>query len=151
MSPRTTRGERGQSLVELALLLPGMLFFILVCFQLAFVYYAYLSTINSGRDISRWLSAHANTTDAVTTATIKSRLASGLDPTKLTVAVSPACGALVNGKCPNRPVGSQLAVTLTYDASGSLFLPTTWGIGDLSVTFPTRLPAYTMYLAVEPG
>lgn len=148
---RPRRGERGQSLVELAMVLPVLLFFVLVSFQLAFVYYAYLSTINSGRDIARWLSAHADTTDAATTAAIKARLASGLDPNMLTVAVSPSCPALVQGECPNRSVGSRVALTLTYDASGALFLPTTWGIGDMSVTFPTRLPAYTMHLAVEPS
>lgn len=143
--------ERGQSLVELATVLPLMLFFILASFQLAFVFYAYLGVLNSGRDVARWVSAHANTTDATTTAAIRARLASGLDPARLDVAINPACAALVQGRCPNRAVGSQLTVTLTYDVSGSLFLPSRWGIGDLSVAFPTILPPYRMYFAVEPG
>jgi Flp pilus assembly protein TadG len=145
------RGERGQSLVELAMILPLFVFFLLACFQLAFVYYSYLSTINSARDISRWLSVHANTTDATAVAAIKSRLPSGMDPSSLTVSISPSCSALVGGKCPGRSVGSQLALTLTYDASGALFLPVRWGTGAMSITFPTRLPPYTLYFAVEPG
>lgn len=148
---RRRRTEAGQSLVELAMILPLFLFFVLVCLQLAFVYYAYLSTLNSGRDISRWLAVHANTTDAAATAAIKARLPSGMDPTKLTVAINPACPALTQGRCPSRPVGSRLTLTLAYDASGALFLPVTWGLGTLSISLPTRLPPYTMYVAVEPG
>jgi len=50
-----------------------------------------------------------------------------------------------------RPVGQQLSVTFTYDVRNHLFLPQTFGISPITVTFPTALPAYTLYMVVEPS
>ena len=145
------RSEQGQSLVELALYLPFLLFFMVATFQFAVLFFAYLSVLNSARDVGRWLVVHPNTTDAVATANIKARLPSDLDASKLTITFSPACGALVSGKCANRPVGSTLTATLNYDAGGSMFLPSTFRLGSSEIAFPTSLPTYKLYLSVEPS
>jgi hypothetical protein len=40
---------------------------------------------------------------------------------------------------------------MNYDLSSHLFLPTTFELGDITVALPTRLPAYTLNMAVEPS
>ena len=57
-------GQEGQSLVELALYLPMMAIFIFACFQLAIIFYDYLSVMNAARDIGRWLVVHPHTLDS---------------------------------------------------------------------------------------
>ena len=144
------RSERGQALVELALYLPFFLGFLLVCFQFAFILFAHLSVLNATRDLGRWLSVHPHTTDAQALAEIRSRLPAEVRAADLTVTFSPSCTTLTQGKCANRPVGTTLSATLTYDASSALFLPASWSLGGLRLSFPTRLAPYTLYLAVEP-
>jgi Flp pilus assembly protein TadG len=148
-SPR--RGQEGQSLVELALYLPIMVAFIFTCFQLAVIFYDYLSVMNAARDIGRWLVVHPHTLDSTAIAAIRSRLPSNLDSSSLNIAVSPACTSFTSGKCPNRPVDARLSVTFTYDVRSHLFLPRTFGFGTLQVTFPTTLPSYTLHMVVEPN
>jgi Flp pilus assembly protein TadG len=152
VSTRARRGEEGQSLVELALYLPMMTIFIFACFQFAVIFYDYLSVMNAARDIGRWLVVHPHTVDATSVAAIRARLPSNLDPASLTISVSPTCTALnASGKCPSRPQDAQLAVTFNYDVRSHMFLPRVFGFGGLQVTFPTALPAYTLYMVVEPN
>jgi Flp pilus assembly protein TadG len=148
-SPR--RGQEGQSLVELALYLPIMVAFIFTCFQLAIIFYDYLSVMNAARDIGRWLVVHPHTLDSAAIAAIRARLPSHLDSSSLNIAVSPTCTSLTAGKCPSRAVDSRLSVTFTYDVTSHLFLPRTFGFGTLRVTFPTTLPSYTLHMVVEPN
>jgi len=143
--------DDGQALVEMALYLPLTLGFGLVCLQLALVFFAYLSVLNASRDVGRWVAVHPHTLDATTTATIRSRLPSGLNSGALAITISPSCTALVNNKCTNRPVGARMAVTMNYDLSPHLFLPTSFRLGDMTVGLPTTLPAYTLNMAVEPS
>ena len=144
-------GQEGQSLVELALYLPFMAFFIFACFQFAVIFYDYLSVMNAARDIGRWLVVHPNTLDSAADAAIRSRLPSNLDPAAMRVTVSPPCTSLSSGKCASRPVDAQLAVTFNYDVSSHMFLPRSFGVGSLTLNFPTNLPAYTLYMVVEPN
>jgi Flp pilus assembly protein TadG len=140
-----SRKQEGQALVELALYVPIMLSFSLFCLQVALIFFAYLSVLNASRDVGRWLAVHPHTLDATTIATIRSRLPSGLDSDALEITISPTCTTLVTGKCPNRPVGARLAVTMTYDAAGHVILPVA------PMELPTTLPAYTLHMAVEPS
>jgi Flp pilus assembly protein TadG len=137
--------QEGQALVELALFVPVMLTFALFCLQVALIFFAYLSVLNASRDVGRWLAVHPHTVDATTIATIRSRLPSGLDSADLAITISPTCTALVTGKCPNRPVGARLAVTMTYDVADHVILPV------FPIELPTTLPAYTLHMAVEPS
>jgi hypothetical protein len=139
------RREDGQALVELALYLPIMLSFSLFCLQVALIFFAYLSVLNASRDVGRWLAVHPHTVDATAIATIRSRLPTGLDSDALDIAISPTCTALSQNKCPNRPVGARIAITMTYDAAGHVILPI------FPIELPTTLPAYTMHMAVEPS
>ena len=148
-SPR--RGQEGQSLVELALYLPIMVAFIFTCFQLAILFYDYLSVMNAARDIGRWLVVHPHTLDSTASAAIRARLPSNLSSSALNVAVNPPCTSLTAGKCPNRPVDARLSVTFTYDVTSHLFVPRQFGFGGLQVQFPTTLPAYTLHMVVEPN
>jgi Flp pilus assembly protein TadG len=151
MSARTRGGERGQSLVEFALYLPLLSFFLFGCFQFAVLFFDYLSVMNAARDIGRWLVVHPNTVDATATAMIRGRLPSNLDSAQMNIAISPACTTLTQGKCANRATGSRLAVTFTYDVRSHLFLPQTFGIGSNQISFPSTLPSYTLHMAVEPS
>jgi Flp pilus assembly protein TadG len=147
---RGTRAD-GQALVEMALYLPLMLAFAMFCLQMALVFFAYLSVLNAARDVGRWLAVHPHTVDATAIATIRSRLPSGLDASALSIDIAPTCLSLVNNQCANRPVGARLAVTMDYDLAPHLFLPTSFQLGDLAFSLPTRLPPYTLNMAVEPS
>jgi Flp pilus assembly protein TadG len=136
------RTEKGQALVELTLVFPIMITFSLFCLQVALIFFAYLSVLNASRDVGRWLAVHPHTVDATTIATIRSRLPSGLDSDALNITIAPICTALNQNKCPNRPVGARLEVTMTYDAIGHVILP---------LDLPTTLPPYTLHMAVEPS
>ena len=57
-----------------------------------------------------------------------------------------------NGVCTNanRASGQTLYVQLQYNiASGVLFLPKYFHLGNLTVQIPTSLPPYKVYLMVE--
>lgn len=138
------RREEGQAILEMALLLPLIAFFVMTAMQIALVAYAYLGVTNATREGIRWIAIHPDTLDSVTTSTIKAGLPSTLDPAKLTVAVGPACASLdaQTGKCPNRSAGTQLSLTLTYDASSLQLFP--------GMYLPTVTPTYTMYMRAEP-
>jgi Flp pilus assembly protein TadG len=141
--------HKGQALLELGLIMPVLLIFSMTVTQLGILFLTYLSVMDSSRDIARWVVVHPHVTDATTIAQVKSRLPANLNPNNLTVAMSPACAALVNGKCPNRNVGDRITFTLTYDATPVIFLPSQFRIGSLQTQVPTNLPPYTMYMMVE--
>ena len=45
--------------------------------------------------------------------------------------------------------GATLHVQMSYDMSNLLILPSTFHLGWMSVTLPTALPSYTMYVMAE--
>ncbi len=149
MSAAIRRRERGQSLVEFALYLPFFLGFVLVSFQIAVVLMAYLSLLNGGRDVGRWLALHPHTTDADALVALRARLPGDLVPGDLNATFSPPCPVLSAGRCPDRAIGSTLGVTLTYDAQSHFFIPTAYSTGVIGAPIPTVLPAYSLFLIVE--
>ena len=50
---------------------------------------------------------------------------------------------------PRRAAGATLHVQMSYDMSNVLILPSTFQLGWMSVTLPTSLPSYTMYVMAE--
>ncbi|MCC7107087.1 MAG: pilus assembly protein [Chloroflexi bacterium] len=146
---------RGQALVELAFLIPFVTVFVMGCLQFAVLYQAEISVVNATRDLARWLAVHPNTTDAVATAALQSRLPANLQAAQLTITMNPPCNTIdASGKCvstPTRSPGNDLAVTLQYNASNIVFLPTTFQVGNVSLNIPTTLPAYTIHVSCEPG
>ena len=137
------RTDEGQSIIELAIMLPFMAYFIMTVLQLALIAFTYIGVTNATREGIRWIAIHPDTTDAAATATIKAGLPQTLNQTKVTVVLTPPCSSLdpQTGKCPNRPPGSQLSVTLTYDASSLALFP--------GVYVPSLAPTYTMYMRAE--
>src|ERR1700694_1753082 len=141
----------GQALVEFALVFPIMVGMVAVIFQLAILFINYLAIVHVGRDVGRWLAVHPDTTDTALTAYVTGDLPSEISASHFTVSATPGCTALVAGHCASRSSGTQQKVTLTYDASGSVFLPTTFRLGAwFQVAIPANIPAYDYYVMVEP-
>lgn len=136
------RAERGQSTVELALVMPVLLMLMGTAFQLALLFSAEISLSNATRDGARWLAIHPDRVDADAIAAISSRVSYPLDAADLTVTVSPSCTSLIAGRCASRPAGSELSVTLTYDASDL------WLFQGLY--FPATTREYTVHMRAEP-
>jgi hypothetical protein len=65
------------------------------------------------------------------------------------VTPSPACPSLSGGHCAGRSPGDVVTVEIVYDMTDSIFLPTTFNLGTMSVTFPTRLAPYRVSVLVE--
>ena len=143
--------QRGAALIELAIFLPMILIFGLACIQFAVIFSAYMNVIQVTRDATRWVAVHPNVIDSSTESTIRSRLPAGVSSGALTFAFSPVCTALSSGKCTARPSGTTISVTSTYNITSHLFLPSSLGWGTMTVAIPTTLPAYTIYMQVEPS
>ena len=142
MSALRRAGEGGQSIVEFALVMPVITIMFVSAFQLALIFLVQLSLTSATRDTVRWLAVSPDRTDASAQTTVRSRLAGNLDPARLTLSVSPACGSLTGGKCTGRNAGTHLTATLTYDASVLVLVP--W------VYLPSTTFSYTMGMRVEP-
>ncbi|WP_053367498.1 TadE/TadG family type IV pilus assembly protein [Bacillus sp. FJAT-27245] len=99
------KSERGQSMVETALVLPllMMLLFGIVDFGRAF--HAYLTLDHAGREAARLASIGSE--DTIIRNKINSSVA-GLDTSKLTITISP-----VNKT--NRPSGTDATIKLSYN------------------------------------
>ena len=135
----------------MALLMPFLVLFGLVCVQFAVLYLAYMSVVTATRDAARWTSVHPHALDSTTVAQVNARLPTNLNSARLTIAITPACTTLVSGKCSARTPGAQLEVTLTYDVTDILFLPATINLPGFSASIPRTLPAYSMFVQVEPS
>lgn len=147
---RALRDQRGTSTVELALVLPLFLFIVFGSMQFAWVFMADYGVKLATDDTVRWLSINPDTIDSDTIAHLKANLPPGIAGDSFTsIALSPACATLTNGHCTGRDPGNLVSMQVTYDLSGAYFLPTTFGIGDMQVQFPTSLPAYTVSVMVE--
>ena len=53
------------------------------------------------------------------------------------------------GRCTGRSPGDVVTVEIVYDVTNSVFMPTTFGMGTASWTFPTRLQPYRVSVLVE--
>src|SRR5713226_8073823 len=124
-----TTGSPAQSLVEFAIILPLLVGIISVLFQFGILFVAYLSLVHETRDIGRYVAVHPDTVDGdcVTTGTLWKQVCDDapavIDPTRVTAAFSPACSVLSSNKCTLRTSGTQMQITLTYNASSIIFLP----------------------------
>jgi Flp pilus assembly protein TadG len=148
---KVNRTGSGQALVEFALVFPIMVGMVAVLFQLAILFISYLAIVHAGRDVGRWLAVHPNTTDTALTAYVNADLPSEISSSHLTVSATPGCPSLSSGHCTSRTSGMLQKVSLIYDASGSLFLPTTFRVGAwFVVAIPANIPAYDYYVMVEP-
>jgi len=136
--------------VEFALVVPLFLFMLIVSMQMAMIGMQYYSLMRVTRETARWTAIRPDTIDSAVLTHAKSNPLT-LDPTRYTSLVTnPSCTAL-NGssKCDNRTSGSNLQVTITYNMSNLIFLPTTYHFGTLQATIPIGIPAYTVTVLIE--
>jgi Flp pilus assembly protein TadG len=135
--------------VEFALTMPLFLLWLFVTIQLGLVAVQYYSLVRVTRETVRWLAIHPDTTDSGALAHARANPLT-LEPTRITaVTTSPACTALSGGRCTARLPGTTVSVTVTYDASNLVFLPTNYGYNNVRVTLPSNLPPYTATEMVE--
>jgi len=123
--------RRGQSAVELALIVPIVLVIMLVGIQFALIGQAALAVSQAS-----YLGARtAQINGSLTSATLATAISNQMSPTisgatvTLTPAGTPNCG-------PPRTFGCQFSVAISYDASSKIFLPSNTLLG---ITFPTNL------------
>jgi hypothetical protein len=135
--------------VELALVMPVLVGLAAVLFQLGILFLIYLSLVHAGRDVGRWISVHPDTTDAQFQTHVNADMPSTISAVLLTAQALPTCPTLTAGKCASRPAGNALHIHLSYDASASIFLPTSLNLGFLNVSVPVVLPPYDYYVMVE--
>lgn len=98
------RSEKGQSMVETALILPLILILLFGIVDFGRIFHAYLTLDHAGREAARLASIQKSDDDI--TAKINSSTV-GLDPNRLTITISPNETA--------RTSGADAAVTLVYN------------------------------------
>jgi Flp pilus assembly protein TadG len=138
--------RRGQGLVEFALVFPLFLFWLLVSIQHGLIAFQQYSLMAVTQDTARWLSIRPDKTDAEALAQARS-VAYSLDSSRITSLVTnPSCAT---APC-DRSIGDALTVTVTYDVSSWVFLPTTLSFGGgLTFAVQTTLPPYSVTAMIE--
>jgi len=147
-------------LVEFALTTTIAISVLLAILQLSMIVVQQYSAAQVARRAARYLAVNLDATDT----TLRSKGAGfasglpGLDTTGTTWLTSnPACAGPhpgtvddppVSGTCTSRDQGDAVTVTLTFDRSRVMFLPTNFGIGPFRVAFPTgsQTISYTVLL-----
>jgi hypothetical protein len=164
---RRQPASRAQALVELALVLPVLLGIIAVLFQFGILFVAYLTLVHEGRDIGRFVAVHPDMIDGTSCTTVDTTVTPNtpslwkiacddapqvINPSNLTsITVTPACSARVNTHCVARTTGSQVTVTLTYNASSNIFWPSAFRIGPFfTYSVPPTVFTYDYTVMVEP-
>ena len=102
--PGRGRGQRGQALVEMAVLLPVLLLILMGVLDFGRYFYTGLTVRHAAREGARYGAVHASD-DAAIRARVE-QAATGLDTSQLTVTVSPAPA--------QRRVGEALVVQVAY-------------------------------------
>jgi Flp pilus assembly protein TadG len=138
---------KAQSLIELTLLTPLMVGIIAVLFQFGILFIAYLSLVHATRDVGRWIAVHPDTTDTNAVAYARADMPSVIDPNLTSLLFSPPC---TSTPCTDRTAYSALQLTVSYNASSIIFLPTNFRLGPwMNVAIPTALPNYPYTVMVE--
>ncbi|HEV7666412.1 MAG TPA: TadE/TadG family type IV pilus assembly protein [Chloroflexota bacterium] len=165
--PRRRDRQRGQALVEFALVLPIFALFVFTVIELGLVFVTYYSETRMARETARWLAINRDATDLQVAQHVQNTMLPGLSNgapgtasgtstdviypvgARMTVTFT-GCGS-ASAPCSNanRVSGQELYVQMAYDVRDLLFLPTTFRIGSLVTTLPTALPAYKISVMVE--
>jgi Flp pilus assembly protein TadG len=120
----SVRSERGQGLVELALLLPILIVVVMGVLDFGRVYFAYVTITNAAREGAFFASLNPTVSDASVQAIVDAEISGQLDG-----------GARVIDVSDSRSPGSQLTVTVQHDFQAI----TTSVLGRR--TFPVRATA----------
>src|SRR5712691_3227127 len=107
--------SRGQSLVELALIMPLLVGIVAVLFQFGILFVAYLSIVNETRDIGRYVAVHPDTVDGTLCTSANSLwkqvcddAPSVISAANVTPTFTPSCTTLASGKCTGRTAGTSI-------------------------------------------
>lgn len=125
---------RGQALVEFALVLPVLLVLSMLIIQYGIIFYTTLSVTNLTREGARYAATAPVSDDPIFTR-IQNVMPPNIKYSDLNITISPDEGDSV------RAVGSGglITVTITYDMSKKLFLPSTFfGAKIFSSTYSTQ-------------
>ena len=132
--------RRGQAMVEFALIATLSMVVLLVGIQFAIIGQAALAVTQAS-----YLGARAASVNSTLTSnSLQTAIANQMSPTingatvTLTNTTDPTCTAGPGG---TRSFGCPINVTVTYNATSKLFLPSQWTIlgGTNVITFPTNL------------
>jgi hypothetical protein len=173
---RTRTAVRGrtpaQALTELAFLMPLLVVVFAALIQFGLLFVVYLNVLHLTRDVGRWLVAHPDKTDQEVIAYIQANVPTGLDyanfhldatasfPAGNTTAwpwypncpARSATGECVSGAAngpQDRSTGLRQRISLTYDATPHILLPTRIGSGYWELKIPWSVQQYTYYMMVE--
>jgi hypothetical protein len=157
-------------LVEFSLALPLFLLFVFSVIQLSLMFIWFYSQTSIVRDTARWVAVHPNSLDVAVAVHVQQTLLPGMigsTPVLLTAGSTTADTVYQVGNMrvwltpclpggtptvcthPRRAPGATLHVQMSYDMSNVLILPSSFQLGWMSVTLPTALPSYTMYVMAE--
>lgn len=103
-SIKIATSQKGQALVEMALVLPLLLMLLFGVADFGRIFHAYLTLDHAGREAARLASVDGSDSDIQSTITTDT---AGLDPSKLTVTLNPTGAS-------NRASGTDVTVTLSY-------------------------------------
>lgn len=142
--------DRGQTLVEFALIVPFFFFTVLVAIQFALYMGEYYNVMQVARETARWVSINPNTTDSAILTYARTQTRPGMISNNITLTATPACASLDSfGRCTNRTTNTPLYLDVSYDVSHVIFLPTTFKLGRLTAAIPTNMPAYRVAVPTE--
>lgn len=142
--------DQGQALVEFALVLPILVFFVFMALQVAMILGAYVSVIQLARHSARYVAVHAEMYDnEILAQAIEPNTPSNLDYNDF-VSITIDAGVCDSGDsstnpCSDRVAGDPVTVSLRYNAADLMFLPTTF----FGFTIPTTLPDLSATMVVE--
>lgn len=95
------KNTTGQGLVEFAIILPVLILFVMIIFDLGRMAYYYSAIHNAAREGARYAAIHHDTATASDIAAAARQLVSGLDPSLLSISSS-------------YPTGETVQVTVAY-------------------------------------
>jgi hypothetical protein len=154
--------DRGQALVELALVFPLLTVLTFAALQFVLIFLTYLSLMAVAWDAARYIAVHPHIDDPTFRTMLAARVPPNLSRTGVTWEVvndtppglNLKCPSLVNGKCPNRDPYRTLHTQVGYSVAATasvILLPTQFGCCGLVVSMPNRLPYYDLYVMIEPS
>ncbi len=112
----TSRAQRGQAMVEFALIAPLLMILLLFMIQYGLIMNTHVTIAHMAREGARYAAVHA-ATNAPIVAYIQAIRSPNIRTSDLTVAISPAEGTTA------RTVGNAITVALTYNMSRNMFMP----------------------------
>ncbi len=149
---RPKRCQPGAVLVEFSQALGMLVILVLIGVQFALIVTQYYSAMLAARQTARWLAVRPDTVDSAVIAQVNTVAASlpGLSDGGISsITINPGCPTLVSGRCPGRQSGNPVSISILPNLGRVMFLPTSFGLGDMRVSFMPTLPAYTVSIMLE--